>query len=70
MRTALGPLADAAEAMAVLRAVSEPTFFDSLRAGTRTTEQVGSLVTAVIVPWLRERSAPPRREHASDQRVG
>jgi AcrR family transcriptional regulator len=57
MRTALGPLADDGEAMAVLRAVLQPTFFDGIRGGTRCTEEVSDLVTAVITPWLRERSS-------------
>jgi AcrR family transcriptional regulator len=56
MRAAVGPLADDDEVMAVLRAVLQPTFFDGIRGGTRSTEEVSDLVTAVITPWLRERS--------------
>jgi AcrR family transcriptional regulator len=55
MRTALGPLADDEEAMAVLRAVLQPAFFDGIRGGTRSTAEAADLVTAVITPWLRER---------------
>lgn len=56
-RTALGPLADDPDATAVLRAVSEPTFWANLRTGTRTTEQVSNLITAVIAPWFAARAA-------------
>ncbi len=62
MRVALGPLADDDDAMTVLRAVLHPSFFESIRAGVRSTEQVSDLVTAVIVPWFVERSAQRRRE--------
>jgi len=58
MRGALGPLAKDDEAMAVLRAVIQPSFFDTLRAGGRSTEDVAALATAVITPWFvaRERA--------------
>lgn len=69
MRTALGPLADDEEAMAVLRAVLEPAFFDGIRAGRRSTDEASALIAAVVVPWFtaharrrsrgRGRSAPP-----------
>jgi len=62
MRAALGPLADDRDAMAVLRAVSEPTFLDSLRAGTRTTKQACALTAAVIVPWFAARVADGQAE--------
>jgi hypothetical protein len=62
MRFALGTLADDDDAMAVLRAVLHPSFFESVRAGTRSTEQVSDLVTAAIVSWFAARSAQPRRE--------
>lgn len=55
MRTALGPLADDEEAMAVLRAVIQPEFFDSIRAGTMSTEAASALVTAVVGPWFADR---------------
>lgn len=57
MRSALGPLADDADALAVLRAVLDMSFFESIRAGTRTTEQVSALISAVIIPWFAARSA-------------
>lgn len=63
MRIALGPLADDGDAMAVLRAVSQPTFFDSFRAG-RSTEEICALVTALIVPWLSARSTQRHRDRA------
>lgn len=62
MRFALGPLADDDDAMTVLRAVLQPSFFESVRAGARSTEQVSDLVAAAIVPWFAARSAPQRRE--------
>jgi len=58
MRTAIGPLADDDEAMAVLRAVLQPAFFDGIRGGTRSTAEAADLITAVITPWLRERFGP------------
>jgi len=68
IRAALGPLADDVEATAIVRAVMEPTFFESLRAGGRTTEEVSALVTALIVPWFVVRSASaPRRSSAPDR---
>jgi AcrR family transcriptional regulator len=66
IRAALGPLADDVDATAILRAVMEPTFFERLRAGTRTTEEVSALITAVIVPWFAARSATaPARSSSS-----
>jgi AcrR family transcriptional regulator len=62
MRSALGPLADNGDAMAVLRAVLQVSFFENVRAARRTTEQVCSLVTAAIVPWFVARSAQQQRE--------
>jgi AcrR family transcriptional regulator len=56
MRVALGSLADDEDSMAVLRAVIHPEFFDSLRAGGRSTEDVSALVTAVVVPWFAARA--------------
>lgn len=56
MRIALGPLADDDEAMAVLRAVIQPEFFDSLRAGGRSTDAAAALATAVVGPWFAERA--------------
>ena len=60
MRTALGPLADDEESMAVLQAVLQPTFFEGIRAGTRSTDQVADIVTAVITPWFGAHSAERR----------
>jgi AcrR family transcriptional regulator len=59
MRTALGPLADDEDALAVLRAVIQPSFFDGLGAGNRTTEEIADLAAAVVIPWfaVRARSA-------------
>jgi AcrR family transcriptional regulator len=57
MGLALGPLADDADAMALVRAVLHPTFFDQVRAGTRTTEEAAALIAAAIVPWFRQREA-------------
>ncbi len=56
MRTALGPLAGDEEAMAVLRAVIHPEFFDSIRAGKRSTDEASALVAAVVIPWLQARA--------------
>lgn len=57
MRTALGPLADDAEARAVLRAVIQPEFFDTLLAGGRSTDAAAALATAVVSPWFAERAS-------------
>jgi AcrR family transcriptional regulator len=62
MRAALGPLADDDDATAVLRAVLEMSFFENVRAGTRTTEEVSALVATAIVPWFAARSAQRPRE--------
>jgi hypothetical protein len=51
---ALGPLADNADAMAILRAAMDPPFFDSVRAGTRTTDEAADLIAAALTPWLEE----------------
>jgi AcrR family transcriptional regulator len=55
MRTSLGPLADDEEAMAVLQAIIQPSFFDGLRGGRRTTEEVSALATALVTPWFAAR---------------
>jgi hypothetical protein len=57
MRTALGPLADEGEAMAILRGVLEPTFFDNVRGGTRTTGEAANLITSALVGWFTAREA-------------
>lgn len=51
-RAALGPLAEDADSMAILRAMMEPTFFDAVRAGHRSTEETADLIAAAITPWL------------------
>lgn len=55
MRTALGPLADDDEAMAVLRAVIHPEFFDNVRAGKRSMSSAGK------EPWGNNRRDEGRR---------
>jgi AcrR family transcriptional regulator len=57
MRTALGPLADDADAMAILRGVLDPAFFANVRSGRRTTEQASVLIAEAIVPWFAARAA-------------
>lgn len=57
MRLALGPLAGDDEAMSVLRAVLHPVFFEQLGGGTRSTEDVVDLITAVLSPWFASRRA-------------
>ena len=61
MRTALGPLAEDGEAMAVLRSVLHPDFFDGIRAGSRTTDEASALIADVIVPWFASREKVRRR---------
>ena len=53
-RGALAGLADDADAMAILRAATDPTFFDSVRAGTRSTDEAADLIAAAITPWLAQ----------------
>lgn len=65
-RLALGPLAEDEDARAVVRAISEPSFFDSIRPrgpgghGTppagRTTEETAALISDVIAPWFVARA--------------
>jgi hypothetical protein len=57
MRTALGPLANDDEAMAILRGVLEPTFFANVRGRTKTTGEAAGLVTSALVPWFTAREA-------------
>jgi AcrR family transcriptional regulator len=57
VRLALGPLADDPDALAIIRGILEPAFFDNLRSGTRTTEEVSTLITALISPWYARRAA-------------
>ena len=57
VRLALGPLADDPQARAVIWGILEPEFFASLRSGTRTTEEVSTLITALISPWYARRAA-------------
>jgi AcrR family transcriptional regulator len=58
-RVALGTLADDADAMALIRAVLEPTFFERIRGGARSTGEASVLITAALTPWFaaRERAA-------------
>jgi AcrR family transcriptional regulator len=63
MRTALGPLADDEDAMAILRAVIHPSFFDSVRAGRRSTGEASALVTALVVPWFGARVRDQAQGH-------
>lgn len=55
-RGALGPLADDADAMAILRATMDPTFFDAVKAGTRTTDEAAGVIAAAITPWLERKA--------------
>jgi hypothetical protein len=61
-RTALGPLADDADAMAVVRASMEPAFFEAVRAGNRSTEATADLIAAAITPWLERQAGDVRSE--------
>ena len=71
-RVALGPLADDQNVQAVLRAVLDIPFFDSIRGGRRSTEQVCSLLTEALVPWLASRAAQTasRQRHSGRTRGG
>jgi len=61
-RAALGPLADDGEAMAILRAVIQPSFLDALRSGSRSAEQAAALATAAVSPWFATRERGQARE--------
>lgn len=56
LHAALGPLADDEEAITVLRAAIHPQFYDSMRAGGRSTDEAAALITAVMVPWFSARA--------------
>ena len=56
-RSALGPLADDPDAMAIIRAVLEPSFVERVRDGTRSGEEAAALITATISPWFSARLA-------------
>jgi AcrR family transcriptional regulator len=60
-RSALGPLADDPDAMAMIRAVLEPSFFEHVRGDTRTTTEVSDLIASVITPWFAQRLAAQAR---------
>jgi AcrR family transcriptional regulator len=51
-REALGPVADDADAMAILRATMHPTFFEAVRSGKRSTNETADLIAAALTPWL------------------
>jgi len=57
MRTALGPLADDPDAMAILRSVVQPPFFQGIRAGARSTAETAELIADVVAPWFVARSS-------------
>jgi AcrR family transcriptional regulator len=64
MRTALGPLAGDPEAMAILRAVLQPTFFGSIGGGMKSTEDIADLIADLVAPWFVTRSeASEQRRH-------
>jgi AcrR family transcriptional regulator len=56
IRQALGPLADDAESMAVVRAVMQPAFFAQLAGAARSREEAADLAAGVIGPWLAARA--------------
>jgi len=56
-RVALGPLSDDDEAITMLRAISEPTFLESVRAGGRTTDEASALIARVVIPWFAAKAA-------------
>ena len=56
MQSALGSLGQDKEALAVLRAVLQPSFFDTLRAGGRSTEEAAAIATSVVAPWFSARA--------------
>jgi AcrR family transcriptional regulator len=66
MQSALGILSDDPDASATLRAVLDLSFFESVRAGTRTTEEVCGLIASVITPWYVARSADRHRGSESE----
>lgn len=71
MRGALGSLADDGDAVTVLRAVLQPTFYETLRAAARSTDEVSDFVAAIIMPWLAERQrAMTRRDPRPDLTPG
>ena len=61
-REALGPLAEEADAMAILRATMHPTFFEAVRSGTRSTDETADLIAAALTPWLE--AGGRERRHA------
>lgn len=56
-RSALGPLADDADAMTLLRATMHPRFFEAARAGHRSTESASDLIASLLTAWLQTRPA-------------
>ena len=68
MRSALGNMAEDDDAMAILRALLDMPFFQTLRAETRTTEQVRDLITTLTIPWFSARSADRMRTRGRRRR--
>jgi len=66
MRAALGPLADDEEALALLRGMLQPAFFEQVRGSTRTTVQAATLIASAIGPWYRQREAELNESRARD----
>ena len=62
MRTALGPLGDDDQAVAVIASVIGPPTFFALRGRGLSSEDAVRLTTQLVVPWLEARAAVrPRR---------
>lgn len=66
MRAALGPLAGDPDALALLRAVLQPVFYDALRTDGKPTDGVSDLVAEIVTPWLVGRLEGAR--HGTPQR--
>ncbi|MFL5686450.1 MAG: hypothetical protein ACJ77D_10400, partial [Chloroflexota bacterium] len=62
MRTAIAPMENH-EAMAILRAVLHPDFFDAVKAGRRSTDEASTLIAALITPWFTARATRRVRRH-------
>jgi AcrR family transcriptional regulator len=56
MRAALGPLADDPDARAILGAVLQPPFLDSVRAAEHATDEATALIGDLVAPWFVARA--------------
>jgi AcrR family transcriptional regulator len=69
-RIALGPLAADEEATALVQAISQPAFFQGIRAGRRSTDEAARLISHVVAGWFEARLAAVEQEVPTAESAG